>query len=203
MDEGNMDASPILCIPEDIEQLGTGLFLQQMWCWGQDIRHEEGNLLLDYGFTRERPPEGTEGSSLYLLRLDDKRSLIAWGFGIFYTDAEVGGMFLKRQSFMPKLAPTADLLTNCWRVGELPATSLPRTREEGLIACTLFAAALDCISNYEQWVESKLGCEYRQGCLEKWGQAFVSQNIAGEWKRLAELCQSFMPDNVLQESGSR
>jgi len=29
-----------------------------MWCFGADIRHPNGNLLLEFGFQRERPRKG-------------------------------------------------------------------------------------------------------------------------------------------------
>jgi hypothetical protein len=38
------------------------------WCWGQDIRRPEGNLLLASGFERHRPPPDVAGNRRYVLR---------------------------------------------------------------------------------------------------------------------------------------
>ncbi len=33
---------------------GAELFNQQVWCWGQDIRYPEKNLLLTYNINKEK-----------------------------------------------------------------------------------------------------------------------------------------------------
>jgi hypothetical protein len=184
----------LLSIPAEIEQQGEALFRQQMWCWGQDVKSEEGNLLLSYGFTYERPPEGAEGSTAYLLKLGDQRNLMLWRFGLFYAQAQIGGMLFKRPNFMPLLLPTSEVLARTWKLADLPEASLPQTPQEGRTACTLLSEALHWVSSYEGWIESKLGLAYRLRCLEKWNQPFLPpEKMAVEWKRLAELCPSFVP----------
>ncbi len=69
---------------------GTVLLNQQIWCWGQDIRHREGNLLLAYGFRRHRPPANTHGSSCYELQVNEQTAIRLWGFGFFYEHHELG-----------------------------------------------------------------------------------------------------------------
>jgi hypothetical protein len=197
MDRDNEQTLQILNIPPDVEQFGKAFFLQQMWCWGQDIRREEGNILLQYGFTRERPPEGFEGSSCYLLRTNENRNLILWGFGISYLQTGVGGIFLRRGNFVPLLTPTSDVPSHIWHVDQLQGTFLPRTAQEGCIACTLFSNALSWISDYEHWIGSTFGCEYRRSCLEKKKEYFLSaEHIAGEWERLSGLCSSFLARGI-------
>ena len=196
MDQDN-NTPFILRIPADIEQQGESLFRQQMWCWGQDVKRKEGNLLLNYGFTCERPPQGAEkASTAYLLKLGNQESLMLWTFGLFYARAPIGGMLLKRQKFMPLLTPTSEALTNTWKLAEFPEISLPQTPEEASTACTLLSEALYWVSSYEQWIESKLGLEYRQRCLERWDQPFLPpESMAAEWERLAERCHSFHAHN--------
>ena len=190
----NSSVLSILRIPADIEQQGTALFRQQMWCWGQDVKCEEGNLLLSYGFTYERPPEGEEGSTAYLLKLGNQENLMLWRFSLFYARTPIGGMLLKRPNFIPLLMPTSEVLTRTWKLADLPETSLPQTPEEGRTACTLLSEALHWISSYERWIESKLGFAYRLRCLEKWDQPFLPpENMAVEWERLAQLSPSFVP----------
>ena len=41
-------------VPPSVIREGKLLLDQQCWCWGQDIRHPDGNLLLTHGFVRER-----------------------------------------------------------------------------------------------------------------------------------------------------
>ena len=46
--------SAVWRVPPSVIREGKLLLDQQCWCWGQDIRHPEGNLLLTHGFVRER-----------------------------------------------------------------------------------------------------------------------------------------------------
>ena len=65
-----------------VQRFAAALLDQQMWCWGCDIRHGEGNVLLQYGFSRWRPPEGTLGSTAYQLEAPPSRQVVLWGFGV-------------------------------------------------------------------------------------------------------------------------
>ncbi|HVF09872.1 MAG TPA: hypothetical protein VNA16_03670 [Abditibacteriaceae bacterium] len=59
--------------------LGKRLLAQQCWCWGQDVRYVEGNLLLRYGFERRRAPQWQSGATTYLLRHLPDRVIALWG----------------------------------------------------------------------------------------------------------------------------
>jgi len=48
----------------------TAALGQQMYFWGRDVRHPDGNLLVAAGFSR-RPSEGLTGTSCYRLTLPD------------------------------------------------------------------------------------------------------------------------------------
>lgn len=74
----------------------------QMWCFGCDIRRPEGNLLIEYGFTRERPCETTCGSSRYAKDTKSGMSLSIWGFGLLLTD-ESSALYLRRFTRVPKV----------------------------------------------------------------------------------------------------
>jgi hypothetical protein len=43
-----------------------------------------------------------------------------WGFGLFYGDARLGGLFLKRYKFTPKLTLSSQLPADILKVGEMP-----------------------------------------------------------------------------------
>jgi hypothetical protein len=64
-----VNQSTALILPRELMNRGRTLLHQQCWLWGQDIRRAEGNLLLEYGFERKRPPEGANACSQYSLQL--------------------------------------------------------------------------------------------------------------------------------------
>jgi hypothetical protein len=78
--------TPDACIilPEPVRRHGAELLHLQCWLWGCDIRRAGGNLLLEYGFSRQRPPSGAVGSSAYLMALESGTHVVLWGFGAFY-----------------------------------------------------------------------------------------------------------------------
>lgn len=51
-----MSAAPVFRLPKAVEKQGEALLEQQMWCWGGDVRRQEGNLLLAYGCERRSAP---------------------------------------------------------------------------------------------------------------------------------------------------
>lgn len=178
-------------LPLDVRKTGTALFDQQMWCWGQDIRCPEGNLLLAYGLTRKPPPETVKGSSRYHWSGSETHQLLLWGFGLAYMQIGTGGLFLKRFGFTPRLL-AGDPLNQIWALDQLPRVRLPRTSEEGQKTLTLFAALLRWISRYEQWIQETCGCAYRQHCLSAWQKTICpAEAIVEEWNRLATVCQGF------------
>lgn len=175
-----------LHIPKDAQILGTALLHQQMWCWGYDIRHSQGNVLHHYGFTCRRPPEDVRGSSAYTLYRESGESILLWGFGLLYSRTGVGGLFLRRYDFTPCVTLSTDLFQNIWTPEQLPPLQLPLTFEEGQMAQSLLTFALLWISTYEQWVQEVYGTEYRKACLTQWKQTVVpAEKMGDEWKQLA------------------
>jgi hypothetical protein len=169
---------------------GTALLHQQMWCWGCDIRRPEGNLLLTYGFTRERPPEGVLGSSAYSLHRPDGRGMGLWGFGLFATQEGEGSLFLKRYEFAPRLSSLTTLPTTIWTLAQLPPLRLPQTEEEASFLQRLFRDLLLEISRYERRVRETRGEAYREGCLKDWQQRVCpAQRMAEDWERFALLSE--------------
>gem|GEM_PF-4837990 len=65
----------------------------------------EGNLPLEAGFHKRRPPEGETGSSCYTLALPDGERLTLWGFGLFYATPRQGGVYLNPYQFQPCWLP--------------------------------------------------------------------------------------------------
>lgn len=181
----------LLPISAKTRKLGRSLLDQQMWCWGQDVRRPEGNLLLAYGFTRYHCFEAKRSS--YLLAPTPDCQIALWGFGMFYGDAPMGGLFLKRYEFQPKLTASAHLPSSCIAQAEAPPAHKPRTPDEAARTRNLAAAALRWISHYEQWIALNVGVNYRQHCIDKWRQSKQSvpaEAVATTWQELADYWQS-------------
>jgi hypothetical protein len=173
-----------------IKRKGTRLFDQQMWCFGQDIRHPRGNLLIEYGFTRERPPEGLSASTRYLWHGEQDQLLMLWGFGLFYTQNHQGGIFLRRFGFRPCFTMDWHQPENIWSPEDFSLLCPPRKPEEQKIAQSLLVACLFWIIGYEQWIQEYYGLAYRKDCLEGWKKRITEpEQIIIDWQTLAEQCQ--------------
>ncbi len=180
-------------LPAELRRAGRDLLHQQCWCWGCDIRRQAGNLLLEHGFARRRPPAGLSGSILYTCACGAGRAVALWGFGLFYGDPARGGLFLRRFEFAPRWLPTLDLESPPW----LPARVLTRdpAREPELwqSALLLLAEAAGWVAAYETWVASALGQGYRQSCLDGWTYGRLSRptppaQLPAAWRGIAERC---------------
>jgi hypothetical protein len=165
--------------------MGRALLDQQLWCWGRDIVRPQGNVLLRYGFSRSRPPEGRFGSSAYTLRPDPRIRITLWGFGVFYGSAGSGGLFLKRRSFSPLLTPQPDP-GGAWSQADLPPVHSPASREECRTARRLLCGVLGWIAEYERWVRTELGPDHRRLCVAEWPKAALpADEMAEGWLKLA------------------
>ena len=83
-----------------LTEYAATLLSQQTWCWGQDILRPEGNWLVQLGFQRiEPPPEYQDGSSVYFCNLPRERNIVLRGFGIFFGNRQIGGVYLSRFGF--------------------------------------------------------------------------------------------------------
>ena len=101
-------------------QQAAWLLNQQIWCWGRDIEFAEQNLLVQYGFQRIEKPAGSRAASIYRLKLSPTKRVVLRGFGIFWGDDRLGGVFLCRFGFAPRLTLDADLVRPAWSTDDLP-----------------------------------------------------------------------------------
>ncbi len=58
-----MGRTSLLALEPELARRGRKLLHEQCSHWGADIRREEGNLLIEYGFERYRPPAEDNGCS--------------------------------------------------------------------------------------------------------------------------------------------
>ncbi|MEM1062793.1 MAG: hypothetical protein AAGJ97_10760 [Planctomycetota bacterium] len=163
------------------------LFDQQMWCWGRDIEHADGNLLIEYGFQRLEKPAGSDAVSVYRLEPSPTSRVVLRGFGVFCGDDRWGGIFLRRFDFTPQATPEADLPRPPWLLQDLPPLSTPHERHAD--GCRrLLLQVIDRIRDYEAWVAARLGTGYRGETLLPWeakhGKAVAADQTAVAWRML-------------------
>ena len=172
-----------------VRKIGTVLLDQQLWCWGQDICRAEGNALLTYGFTKHRPPEGKHGSTAYEWRGSDRSRVILWGFGFFYGDGDRGGLFLQRYKFAPKQTAGVDFSLPIWKSEQLPELTHPCDVEAWCRVFNLLTQGLTWIGDYEQWIISEYGLDYRQRCTDAWKKKRIpAHEMAAKWHELSNTC---------------
>ncbi len=164
---------------------GAELMHQQCWCWGQDVRRPEGNLLLQYGFERSRPPAEIGGSSRYTLHLDGAR-IVLWGFGVGYAVEGCGWIYVNRYCFVPRWMHEFASIEPVWRAEQLASRRRPFTRREIRRSRRLLQSLMRWIASYERWVETKCGAHYRVRTLAAWNRASIEPcRMAAEWELLA------------------
>jgi hypothetical protein len=174
-----------------IKRQGTRLFDQQMWCFGQDIRYPEGNLFLEYGFTRERPPEGINAGSNYIWHGEQHQLLMLWGFGLFYSQQPQGGIFLQRFGFHPHFTSDWQQSQQIWSPRDFSLLTLPCCPEEQRTVQNLLVSCLLWIISYEEWIEHRCGHAYRHECLKNWKKHVIAADqMTVAWRALAKQYQS-------------
>jgi hypothetical protein len=174
--------------PERLVSRGTKLLTQQCWYWGCDVRRPEGNLLLQNGFTRTRPPEGVEGSTLYMCEPAPGTQVILWSFGVFFGRAGAGGLFLNRFRFEPLLLEQAALPPAIWQVEQLPTLSRAANADRARLNA-LLGDLLRWVVAYEHAVLAVQGLAYREACLAQWSRqklGLPADALVPAWQNLAE-----------------
>jgi hypothetical protein len=162
---------------------------QQVWCWGCDISRPKGNWLVEYGFERIPPPADRESeSSVYTLKLPNSRCVVLRGFGVFYGDAKLGGIFLPRYQFRPRCTPLPELENPPWSDTDLPEISPPNAAQKEACA-TLVLELIDWIQLDEHETTERLGMEYRRNTLITWNNGerpFIpAASMVVAWRELS------------------
>ena len=165
---------------------GQRLLDRQCWYWGRDIVHPEGNLLLEAGFLKRRPPAGEVGSSCYTLSFPDGGSLLLWGFGLLYGTLSKGSVYLNRYQFRPAWLPSEKVREPIWKPTAIPPAQTPPSP---CIPVDLTVAAIRRIADYEEWVLARCGLEYRRAVLRQWKRPYKRvppQAVPQAWRALAD-----------------
>ena len=160
------------CMPQTIRRFGEKLLPQQLWCWGKDIDYPEGNLLMRFGFERHRDTNTDARSTCYRLDQDDLHVAL-WGFGMFFGQRELGGLYLGRFEFCRDWAPIESISLSIHWPDELPIFARPLGQDQWQRARRLWESLLLWIAEYEKWILDTCGIEYRKKCVESWLRPFV------------------------------
>jgi hypothetical protein len=174
---------------ESLQQQAARLLNQQLWCWGRDIEAASGNLLVRHGFQRIEKPAGSSTASIYRLDITPRTRVILRGFGVFFGDDRLGGVFLPRFEFTPQYTPESDLCLPAWGSEDLPPLSPPH--EDQMPGCqSLLLSLIDWIRQYEGWIVEHKGVSYRNRTLTVWkakhGSVVAGAEIGAAWKMLRQ-----------------
>ncbi|MEE2938404.1 MAG: hypothetical protein VYA84_20645 [Planctomycetota bacterium] len=173
------------CIPRTARRFGEKLMSQQLWCWGRDVLHPEGNLLMQFGFERHRDNDPAERSTCY--RLDEKDLHVClWGFGMFFGSRQLGGLYLSRFDFIPTWAPVESVCLGLHWPDELPFFSRPQGESQWKRARKLWTQSMRWIASYESWIRENTGVLYRRDCVDTWLRPFVrAEKTVAAWRYLS------------------
>lgn len=182
-------------IPKYIQDEWRRLFTKELYGIGKDILHKD-NLLLQYGFTRQRPPNSDMGSSQYSLS-DKDGQVIMWAWGMVFATKN-DGLFLWRHEFEPKLLNVNSLSSNLWEPDQLPQRKVPKTKDETLLMLQLLVKSTKWLENYEKWILKTCGKTYRSESLQgKFPSNTPHIRLDEKWHELDEKFSKILNKNYV------
>lgn len=168
---------------------------QQLWCFGRDINHPEGNLLMHFGFQRERPPQGFYGSTRYAYAMQDGMLIRLWGFGMTIDLGEVSterSLIIRRHPL--RFGMLSRAAANCcrvWDVREFPSSAAHSVNRIALPTLPHLRALAQMLATYERGVVHSHGDEYRLRCDEARPRN-LRRKMTVRAEQLAEFWESFV-----------
>ncbi|MEM7315311.1 MAG: hypothetical protein AAF497_19395 [Planctomycetota bacterium] len=166
----------------------ASLLNQQAWCWGRDVE-SKGNLLIRYGFERIEKPAGSKAASIYQIDLSSTSRLVLRGFGVFFGDDRLGGLYVPRFEFLPQLTPNAILSQPAWSTDDLPPRCSPGSDQLENWQ-QLLLTLVNWITQYEEWIAKSAGESYRRELLIDWnpktGRVFDGDSMSAAWESVAK-----------------
>ena len=190
-----VEQSWTLRTPADVRRVATLLFDQQEWCWGQDVRRPEGNLLIRAGCERLPPPAGLRESSRYRLSWSAACRFYLHGHGVFVGDDLRGGIWLRRFDYRPQWTTASELPPDVWNpdgIADLHPPDQPGEMDGTLV---LLSRLLNWIVHYEQDVLDHLGVAYRERCLAGFRrpQPVPPERIVELWQAVSAAAGAVLP----------
>lgn len=179
-------------LPGDTHRLALRLLAQQFWLFGCDIRRAEGNVLLELGFEKHRPPAGSRvTASRYTRVFSDDRAVMLWGFGLYWRDPVLGGLYVPRSEFSPMLRTSSALPLDAWDPDHMDGLSLPCTAQQIERCRILLGDALGWIRDYERAVAALAGNAYRAHAVQAWKRPCgPATELAAQWQVVSDAVAS-------------
>jgi hypothetical protein len=165
------------------------LLHQQFWCWGQDVSHPEGNLLLQNRFTRHRRTEGEPGGTCYALAGDF--ALWLWGFGLVARQSGSPAVLLRRYEMRPLIVRDTNRLTEMHDLATVLAEAGPPADDgERAAMAQTRAAAFRWIADYERRTLRSTGSSWRTRVVGDMEHALIpADSMAEAWDEVADSLQ--------------
>ncbi|WP_224245177.1 hypothetical protein [Hyalangium gracile] len=187
-----------LTLPLELRRDGERLFEISMWCLGRDVNHPEGNLLLRRGLSRERPPEGQKGGSVYTGSLPGGGVLKLWAFGALCGDSDES-IYIRRDGFTPLRVDRALVRWPVFEAEALGSAQAPSTPEEQRLCRAAVVTLSEWMGGYEAWVAREVGLSWRSACFAERRKAPPVQvgELADAWWRIAARARSL--DSVVND----
>jgi hypothetical protein len=163
-----------------------------MWCWGCDIRRQEGNLLLAYGCERRGSPDPRYHSA-YIYSLCADCTLTLWGWGVWIAREGLGSLFLSRSRFRVSYIPQVHRYPQAWQADDLPSGKSPCDPAAQTSTHCLLIEAMDWIGGYEHWLACHTESHYREAAIAAWPQrrryrgGTPAADLAQTWLNLSKL----------------
>lgn len=150
---------------------------QQMWFFGQDVRHGN-NLLARYGFRPEREV-GLQGSSLYRFRGEaGLLELHSFCVGL-YREEQPGFIFVRGR--LNAYLHHGKMPPHPGRYGE--ELMIPRSESEWSAFENAAGVFLDWVLEYEAWIDRVAGKNYRLALYPHCPLPWLEPADAREWMR--------------------
>lgn len=175
-------------LPTPMRHCTTQLLAQQFWLFGFDIRRTEGNLLLHLGFDKHRPPEESRvTASRYTFTFPDDRAVMLWGFGMYWRDPTIGGMFLPRNAVTTLVRASTEMPDDAWDPMHIDSLVAPRTALEIDRCRVLLVDALTWVREYETSVRAIAGAPYRELAVQAWKRPCgPAAELPDRWQRVID-----------------
>jgi hypothetical protein len=180
-------STPALPLSRQAKRQLSKMMGQQFWLFGYDIRQPEGNILLDLGFEKCRPPEGSHfTTSRYVLRQPDALTVALWGFGMYVSEGDPGGLYISRNGISPLVHTCGDVLGEDWDPTTCAVLHAPVSPPELELARALLIRAIEWICSYEEEVARRFGPDRRREAIAAWKHAWCpAHRLQAEWTAVA------------------
>ena len=162
-------------------------FYQQMYYWGKDVIHPQGNQLRAYGFIKS-PSRGLRGTSCYTYESDEGLIELYGSCAGYYSD-EIRVVFLRKRCRFYKWLPEHRLVAGNWSQDDVYV-------DDPYVMLSSLAPLFNWWLVYEKWIEQRLGIGHREQCFTEWKKVngnpvWLPPELAMHWvQELLELKDS-------------